>query len=333
MQPLDVGAFQPYKHWHDVAIKEALASLDVEYGLRSFLHDLHWTRQQTFKKSTIRSAFRKSGMWPPSAKECLSQLKIFSPPKPTALEEEDPPSLPTLPRTPQKAMEVEATIGKWEDKLEALISSPSRPEWHSFCKGTRQVLTYSQLQETELRVHQKRRQEDLERKVNKRRVVHRREGPITGREVAERIADIRREEEEKEARQQAKDMKKLLSIEKKAKHKEGVEARKQERARIKKIKELTKLKQDIPPELQVPIPDPETIWKAEQVAVLQAAEVTKDDEVTFVIDTQGDAFKFQQDYIPIGGDEGSESGSSNCSGVDSSIYDTEEDYSWHGRKA
>jgi hypothetical protein len=40
MQPLDVGVFQPYKHWHDVAIKDALARLDVEYGLRSFLRDL-----------------------------------------------------------------------------------------------------------------------------------------------------------------------------------------------------------------------------------------------------------------------------------------------------
>ena len=243
MQPLDVGIFQPYKHWHDVAIKEALASLDVEYGLRSFLRDLNWVRAQTFKKSTIRSAFRKSGMWPPNSKECLSQLKTFNPPK----EKEDPYSLPALPRTPQKAMEVEATIGKWENKLETLMSSPSRPEWHSFCKGTRQVLTQSQLQESELRVHQKRRQEDLERKVNKRRVVHRDDGPITGREVARRIADIRRKEEEKEAQQQAKAMKKLLSIEKKTKYKEGVEARKQERARIKRVKELTKAKQDITP--------------------------------------------------------------------------------------
>jgi hypothetical protein len=131
-------------------------------------------------------------------------------------------------------------------------------------------------------------------------------------------------------------MKKLLSIEKKAKHKEGVEARKQERARVKKVKELAKAKQDIPPELQVPIPDPEAIWKAEQ-AVLQAkATDLKDkdlEEATFIIDTQGDAFRLQEDYIPIGGDKGSESGSDvSCSG-DSSGYDSEKDYSWHGRKA
>src|SRR5438045_2526239 len=66
MQPLDVGCFQPYKHWHDVAIKDALAGLDVEYGLRSFLRDLSRIRKRTFKKDTIKHAFKKSGMYPPN---------------------------------------------------------------------------------------------------------------------------------------------------------------------------------------------------------------------------------------------------------------------------
>ena len=180
------------------------------------------------------------------------------------------------------------------------------PEWHSFVKGPGKSLLIHNYKNRSYFVHQKRRQEDLERKVNKRRVVHRNDGPITGREVAARIADIKRKEDEKVAREQAKTIKKFLSIEKKAKYKEGVEARKQERARIKKVKALTKAKQDIPPELQVPIPDPEAIWKAEQ-AVLQAEEVTRDEDledITFVCTqgdlslTQGDAFRIQQDYIP-----------------------------------
>src|ERR1700726_118535 len=75
IQPLDVGVFQPYKHWHDVAIKDALAGLDIEYGLRSFLKDLTSIRENTFKKSTIRHAFKKSGMYPPDPKQCFKQLK------------------------------------------------------------------------------------------------------------------------------------------------------------------------------------------------------------------------------------------------------------------
>jgi hypothetical protein len=52
-------------------------------------------------------------------------------------------------------------------------------------------------------------------------------------------------------------MKKLLSIEKKAKYREGVEARKQERTRIKKVKEFS-TKQDIPlnSKFQFPIQRP-----------------------------------------------------------------------------
>jgi hypothetical protein len=45
MQPLDVGVFQLYKHWHSVAIEGALVGLDVEYSLRSFLRDLGWIRE------------------------------------------------------------------------------------------------------------------------------------------------------------------------------------------------------------------------------------------------------------------------------------------------
>jgi hypothetical protein len=42
-------------------------------------------------------------------------------------------------------------------------------------------------------------------------------------------------------------------------YRQGVEARKQERARVKKVKELNTTKQNIPLELLVPIPDPEKI--------------------------------------------------------------------------
>ena len=55
MQPLDVGVFHPYKHWHDVAIKDALTKLDIEYSLVSFLRDLKWIREQTFDRKTIKS--------------------------------------------------------------------------------------------------------------------------------------------------------------------------------------------------------------------------------------------------------------------------------------
>ena len=36
MQPLDVGVFQSYKHWHSKAIQCALETLDFEYTISSF---------------------------------------------------------------------------------------------------------------------------------------------------------------------------------------------------------------------------------------------------------------------------------------------------------
>lgn len=40
MQPLDVGVFQPYKHWHDVTIQEAMAEFNFEYSMVRFCKDL-----------------------------------------------------------------------------------------------------------------------------------------------------------------------------------------------------------------------------------------------------------------------------------------------------
>ena len=179
MQPLDVGIFQPYKHWHDVAIQDALANLDIEYGIRSFLRDLPTIRENTFKKRTIRHAFRDSGMWPIDVKQCLKQLKIFKPPsKLKRLNDEEP----TLPAPPQTTMEVEKGLEKWDQHLRPCCSSPSRPEWDSFVQGSLQVLVQSQLQEQELQIYQDKRVENLERTISKSQHLQK-YGPLTGEDA------------------------------------------------------------------------------------------------------------------------------------------------------
>jgi hypothetical protein len=40
LQPLDVGVFQPYKHWHQKAVQHAIRNLDLEYTVSSFVRDL-----------------------------------------------------------------------------------------------------------------------------------------------------------------------------------------------------------------------------------------------------------------------------------------------------
>ena len=40
IQPLNVAIFQPYKHWHDKAIKKATRYNDGSYSIADFLYDL-----------------------------------------------------------------------------------------------------------------------------------------------------------------------------------------------------------------------------------------------------------------------------------------------------
>jgi hypothetical protein len=79
LQPLDVGVFQPYKHWHKKAVQHAMRNLDLDYNIASFMRDLHEIRTETFKKGTIHSAFQKAGIWPISCKTALEQIKVYSP--------------------------------------------------------------------------------------------------------------------------------------------------------------------------------------------------------------------------------------------------------------
>lgn len=52
-----------YKHWHDVAIQDALSEFNTKNTLPRFLGDFTKTQENILKKDTIRHAFKTSGMW------------------------------------------------------------------------------------------------------------------------------------------------------------------------------------------------------------------------------------------------------------------------------
>jgi hypothetical protein len=117
-------------------------------------------------------------------------------------------------------------------------------------------------------------------------------------------------------------------------YRKGVIARKEERERKKKVKELQAVKQEVPPILLVSIPDPEKTWLAEQEEMklqLQLQQQEEGEEVTFITDTVGDQ-SLQQDYIPfVGVKSDGDDNSSMSESEDSSLYDSDKDYSWHRR--
>ena len=112
---------------------------------------------------------------------------------------------PTLPRTsivPQTPMDVEQGLERWNQHLGPHCSSPSRPEWDSFIQGSLQVLTQTQLQEQELRIHQNKRISELEQKITKHQHVGIYES-ITDREALEKQEKkIQKEKKEEFKKQQ-----------------------------------------------------------------------------------------------------------------------------------
>jgi len=79
LQPLDVGVFQPLKHWHQVALHESVQYGDVEYSKTDFLAAYQTMRQRTFKSSTILSAWRKVGLFPFNPQVVLDKVKVYEP--------------------------------------------------------------------------------------------------------------------------------------------------------------------------------------------------------------------------------------------------------------
>ena len=63
-QPLDVGVFQPFKHWHTEAIDEAMRQAGGEYSRVDFLANFQAIRERTFRPTTVVSAWMKSGLIP-----------------------------------------------------------------------------------------------------------------------------------------------------------------------------------------------------------------------------------------------------------------------------
>ena len=105
-------------------------------------------------------------------------------------------------------------------------------------------------------------------------------------------------------------------------HRQGIEARRLEQERKKKIKTLQKAKQPISSELQMPILDPEITWKADQEQLKnQFHEQDEKEEVTIIVDIVGDESlrPLQQDYIAFSSDEDNSSYSSSSESSQDSI--------------
>ncbi|KAI6778341.1 transposase [Emericellopsis cladophorae] len=64
LQPLDVVVFQPLKHYHAKALDVIIRDGVVNVTKLEFLSLIEGVRRQAFTAKTIKSAFKKTGIWP-----------------------------------------------------------------------------------------------------------------------------------------------------------------------------------------------------------------------------------------------------------------------------
>ncbi len=90
-QPLDVGCFQPFKHYHAEAIDDAIWSGSEDFGRLELLAKFQFMRTQTFKKSIIKPAFKNTRLIPNNPEIVLQKIRAL--PKPTHTSTPSPPDL------------------------------------------------------------------------------------------------------------------------------------------------------------------------------------------------------------------------------------------------
>ncbi|KFZ23545.1 hypothetical protein V502_01970 [Pseudogymnoascus sp. VKM F-4520 (FW-2644)] len=265
LQLLDIGIFQPYKHWHREAVLKAIRDMDLDYNLSSFIRDLLNIKEQTFKESTIISAFRKAGdkggdaaqaaKCQPSAKLNIAQPRRLRPTTPTPT---TPTTLPLRQLTPKPSSfkDSEQGLQRWKTKLTGLLSSPSQKSYNNWLTSTEEVLASGQLQQFDLQVLQRQVQEQKKGKGRSRARLQ-----VGGELCANKAHELQAAKAELQAQKalakEARVARQAANQARKQLRRVGVEARKQERLRKKRVKALLRAGNPIPPEDRDPILDPE----------------------------------------------------------------------------
>ena len=137
LQPLDVVVFQPLKHYHAEAIEQATRSGCSDFNKLEFLSAISTIRKQAFKKSTILSSFRKTGLIPYNPETVLSRLRehVIQSHQMSLPEPQTPPPLLSKPISTPRSLNSLAHHANY--LYQAEVTSPTfRPSLESFIKGS-----------------------------------------------------------------------------------------------------------------------------------------------------------------------------------------------------
>jgi DDE superfamily endonuclease len=192
LQPLDVGCFQTYKHFHSLAVHQAVRNMQLTYDYSCFLQDLPGIREKSLTKKTIVSAWAKAGIFPIDVDKVLKKMKQYSDLEP---DDELPPhkAFFSTPKTIRHSLDLGAALAK---KIEHKLSSPTRRHMESYRKGCEQILRVADIQQGDLHTIQTATKAALARKATNRNYIVGK-GPISAKAAIQAVA-------EKEARKRPK---------------------------------------------------------------------------------------------------------------------------------
>ncbi len=191
LQPLDIVCFQPLKNYHAEAVDNAVRTGDMEFTLVEFLAHIQSIRKQTFKKSTVLSSFRKTGLIPFDPQVVLDR---FPPPATNTTSDSAKPPVPPPHYTNQEMRTfTPITVCNLKYQASMLANFDYSPSTRSdiqkiYLEGSLARINSGALEEDHLtRIHQSKLQRATHRKRTAR--VVQKGGVITVSKAREKIAD------------------------------------------------------------------------------------------------------------------------------------------------
>jgi hypothetical protein len=138
LQPLDVGVFHAFKHWHSEAVFAASYTGISKFTRVEFLTALLSIREKTFKLRTIQHGFRLTGIVPFYPAQILENMAEYQPP-PTPKSPSPISSLISSEATPKNARKFEAyerqineslDISNLQEKIQRLARGAVQQAYH-----------------------------------------------------------------------------------------------------------------------------------------------------------------------------------------------------------
>jgi hypothetical protein len=120
LQPLDVGVFSVYKHYHSEAVEAATMTGCRKFTKDEFLYAIGEIRAKTFRPYTIKLGFKLTGLWPINSELITEDLTSYNPYDDIAPRSDTPPSITSqqtefsTPKTANKVRRISDRIRQYD---------------------------------------------------------------------------------------------------------------------------------------------------------------------------------------------------------------------------